>query len=254
MEETRPYHVTVFTSPESRARRITTSQTPHTFEDAAELARKARLVARIRTVFIILLCLATAAYGLMLIVPRLNPYSQQGLPRLSVSLQQVETIPMRQKIIGYERSAFGEGWDLASGTTCDTRDVVMAGQTPAAPNCDAQGSELFDPYSQELISTDAIEVDHIFPLSAAWDHGAYQWDDATRQQFANDPLNLVATSRELNQSKSDSLPEEWLPPHSRATCWYSERVAAVAAAYRLSLSESSIQVMKKQCQLGNLLR
>src|SRR5699024_12715058 len=69
------------------------------------------------------------------------------------------------------------------------------------------------PYSQELISTDAIEVDHIFPLSAAWDHGAYQWDDATRQQFANDPLNLVATSRELNQSKSDSLPEEWLPPH-----------------------------------------
>src|SRR5699024_612958 len=145
MEETRPYHVTVFTSPESRARRITTSQTPHTFEDAAELARKARLVARIRTVFIILLCLATAAYGLMLIVPRLNPYSQQGLPRLSVSLQQVETIPMRQKIIGYERSAFGEGWDLASGTTCDTRDVVMAGQTPAAPDCDAQGSEPFDP-------------------------------------------------------------------------------------------------------------
>src|SRR5699024_6812259 len=77
MEETRPYHVTVFTSPESRARRITTSQTPHTFEDAAELARKARLIARIRTVFIILLSLATAAYGLMLVLPRLNPYSQQ---------------------------------------------------------------------------------------------------------------------------------------------------------------------------------
>ena len=245
-----PYHVTVFTTPTSRARKFTTSDTPSTFEDAAELARKAALVARIRNAFLIILTIATALFALSMLSPRLHPYSQEGLPNLKTSLQNIDTIPARHKILGYKREVFGADWAIAPGSSCDTRQVVIFSQSPNVSDCTTESTELFDPYSQSLIPNANIEVDHVFPLSAAWDHGAYAWDDDTRKHFANDPLNLVATSRTLNQSKSDSLPGEWIPPNPAAHCWYAERVAGVAAAYSLTLAETDLTTMKRQCQLG----
>lgn len=245
-----PYHVTVFTTPTSRARKFTTSDTPSTFEDAAKLARKSVLVARIRNTFLIILTIASALFALTLLTPRLHPYSQEGLPNLKSSLQHIDTIPARHKILGYKREAFGADWAKAPASSCNTRQVVIFSQSPDASDCTMESTELFDPYSQSLIPNTNIEVDHIFPLSAAWDHGAYAWDDTTRKSFANDPLNLVATSRTLNQSKSDSLPSEWMPPNPAAQCWYAERVAAVAAGYSLTLSETDLINMKRQCQLG----
>ena len=245
-----PYRVTVFTTPTSRARKISTSDTPSTFEDAAALARKAAFVALLRNIFLIILSITTLLFALSMFLPRLHPFSQEGLPQLRHSLQQVEAIDMRHKVLGYDRSEFGNDWAVPLGSTCNTRQHVIFSQSAAATDCASKSAELFDPYSQTHIPTSDIEVDHIFPLSAAWDHGAYAWDDETRKNFANDPLNLVATSRSLNQSKSDSLPDEWLPPHPAARCWYSERLAAIAAAYSLSLSEASLSTMNRQCQLG----
>lgn len=245
-----PYHVTVHTTAISRARKITTSDTPSTFEDAAELARKAALVARIRNTFLLILGIATGLYGLALALPRLQHYDQEGLPDFQRSIQNIESVPMRHKVLGYKRDAFGSDWATTPGSSCNTRLEVMFSQSPDITDCTAKSTELFDPYSQALIPTDSIEVDHIFPLSAAWDHGAHAWDDATRKQFANDPLNLVATSRSLNQSKSDALPDEWMPPHPSTGCWYAKRMAAVADAYSLSLPEASLSTMKRHCQLG----
>ncbi|WP_230307870.1 HNH endonuclease family protein [Corynebacterium guaraldiae] len=64
--------------------------------------------------------------------------------------------------------------------------------------------------------------------------------------FANDPLNLVATARNLNQAKSDSLPADWLPPADR--CDYSQRLAAVARKYQLPLPSRDYVVMRHQCR------
>ena len=40
-----------------------------------------------------------------------------------------------------------------------------------------------------------VDIDHIVPLKHAWDHGAYQWSKKEREDFANDPENLVKSSR-----------------------------------------------------------
>lgn len=142
----------------------------------------------------------------------------------------VSTTPERVRILGYDRELFG-GW-LPS-----TKDAVRAAQTTPMG--------LADPYSGQH-NPPAVEIDHVFPLSAAWDMGAWGWDDKRKVEFANDPLNLVATAKDLNQAKSDSLPSEWLPPANR--CDYARRLAAVARKYELALPAADVRTMRRQCR------
>ncbi|KXU16918.1 HNH endonuclease family protein [Corynebacterium simulans] len=162
------------------------------------------------------LCAVTALWGLNHFLPG---------PPLGVA-----EADMRVRIIGYEREAFG-GW------LPDTKDNVRDAQATAYG--------LYDPYSGKH-NPASVEVDHVFPLSAAWDMGAYRWDRQRKTAFANDPLNLVATAKDLNQDKSDSLPSEWLPPANR--CDYSRRLAAVARKYDLLLPAADVRVMRRQCR------
>ncbi|KAA8723352.1 HNH endonuclease [Corynebacterium phocae] len=122
-----------------------------------------------------------------------------------------------------------------------------------SPPCQNGSLYLFDPYSASQIAlrdrTQCVEIDHVFPLSASWDMGAWAWDERTRKAFANDPLNLVATGSSLNQDKSDQLPSQWMPPEKATRCWYVQRVAAVAAKYRLSLTTSDVKTMRRACRL-----
>lgn len=161
-------------------------------------------------------------------------------PRFDVS-----TVPARTELPGYDRDEFG-GWQ--PNGACTTREAIMENQASEDfADCRPQSGTMYDPYAGEMISaTSPIEVDHIFPLSAAFDMGAVEWDQDTKRRFANDPLNLVATSRELNQEKSDSLPSEWLPPANR--CDYSRRLAEIARKYELPLPRADVRAMRRQCR------
>lgn len=170
----------------------------------------------LRAAYIGFLSIATVAYGGFHLLPG---------PDLGVA-----TVPARVEAPGYNRDDFG-GW--APGT----RDNVKAAQT-------IDGT-LYDPYARAP-APERVEVDHVFPLSAAWDLGASTWPRDKKMAFANDPLNLVATARNLNQAKSDSLPADWLPPADR--CDYSLRLAAVARKYQLPLPSRDYAVMRHQCR------
>lgn len=194
----------------------------------------------------------------------------EQLPVLAHSngyLATIATVPQRGNIYGYQRDAFGHGWQPTGIGSCTTREAIIYDQlhndhtmsfqqwctTPAHLREPLRGPDLYsdrsiatEPHGQEA----AIEVDHIFPLRAAWDLGAVYWDEATRVAFANDPRNLVAVSKQENREKSDQLPSKWLPPLRAQRCWYVNRLAEVASIYQLNLSESDVAVMHKQCILG----
>lgn len=174
-------------------------------------------------------------------------------PTLRQLLGQVEPTPQRVRVLGYQREAFGNGWAPVPGTGCDTREMMIRQAAPAlTPACGAAG-EITDPYGGRTarvdIAVDPIEIDHVFPLSAAWDLGAHGWETSRRVAFANDPRNLVVTSRTANQKKSDDLPADWLPEQRGTRCWYVRRLAAVAVEYQLPLPEADIPVMRQQCLL-----
>ncbi|MDO5098922.1 MAG: HNH endonuclease family protein [Corynebacterium sp.] len=176
--------------------------------------------------------------------------------RLSPNLADVPQIRQRSTVIGYDRKLFGDGWAHNPVTACSTRQDVLRSQLTAVGKPAGCRSVVVGicPYSNNQISSDPevapgdpIEVDHIFPLAAAWDMGAFAWPEETRIAFANDPLNLVAVSAKENRSKSDLLPSDWLPPARSNRCWYVNRLTEVAAKYNLFLSTADVTIMRRQC-------
>lgn len=165
---------------------------------------------------------------------------------------------------GYQRELFGPAWAddavdvLWSGNGCRTRDDILARDLDGPVKRDAcvvvSGSYM-DPYTTEPVhfgkaDADDSPIDHVVPLSFAWQMGADQWSADKRLQFANDPLNLVLTTRPVNQAKGDSDPASWLPPNKAIRCSYAERFAMVSLKYGLPVTPADKPIMLSQCAGG----
>lgn len=140
----------------------------------------------------------------------------------------------------YEREAFG-GWRVSGhgpqGCAITAREaaiieasitVKITGRRGYA--CSVDFAEFVDEYTGKTLTMRGkeVDVDHVVPLSYAWRHGAAWWSPAKRAAFANDPRNLVATTRKANRSKGDKNPSEWLPANR---CAYLARWDAMRKAY-----------------------
>lgn len=146
---------------------------------------------------------------------------------------------------GYQRTRdFGPAWSLDSDHNgCRQRDDVLRRdltQVRLSGRCTVVAGVLADPYTGRTIvfrkaDAAAVQVDHVYPLAAAWAHGARAWPAAQRQRFANDLANLLATSGSANSSKGDSTPAQW-QPRSAFRCGYAVRYVDIASRYHLSIS------------------
>ncbi|AZA11200.1 HNH endonuclease family protein [Corynebacterium gerontici] len=198
-----------------------------------------------------------AFYILLVATIVLSLLSLPPLQRLDPAIKTIPEVPERHKVPGYERSNFGDGWATAPGNACDTRVTILESSlfdVHREPSCRLKSGWGVDPYSGNRIGigteeAETIELDHVFPLAAAWDLGAAQWDEIARINFANDPLNLVIASKTENQAKSDALPATWLPSKRTNRCWYVNRLIAVAVKYSLPLPRGDVAVMRRQCLL-----
>lgn len=184
---------------------------------------------------------------------------------LSEMLGQVRVVPTVQRQPGYERGCgkdkrtglsqacvFGPAWNNPDNRTgCDTRNLILAAQMsdtefkPGTRNCKVVAGWTIDPYSGERITVKQTDIDHIVPLSAAWNAGASQWPQQRRVAFANDPDNLLAVSSRENSSKSDSTISQWLPPIDQ--CAYIARYLSVVIKYELPISEADRSVASRTC-------
>lgn len=131
-----------------------------------------------------------------------------------------------------------QGFTADSATACTINDGLLA-----------------DPYTGRVVDVGltgvrGIHVDHIFPLAAAWDLGAWNWAPQRRAAFANDvDRNLVAVTGSVNSSKSDSTPADWLPPDPARHCFYAARYLTAAVAYGLSVTRADHEALTDAMQL-----
>jgi hypothetical protein len=165
--------------------------------------------------------------------------------------------------VGYSRDRFGSPWKDTDRNGCDQRNDVLArdltGTTvkPETHHCVVLSGTLHDPYTgrtipftRGLLTSGAVQIDHRVALSWAWAHGANMWTDVRREEFANDLSNLVATSGEVNQRKSDLGPSQWLPPDHAAWCGYAHSWRATVAAYSLRIGagdDSALSRVESEC-------
>ena len=140
----------------------------------------------------------------------------------------------------YDRDRFGSGWTDADGDGCDTRDEVLArdalGATVGADGC-VDHVVIIDPYTGQRVDGRAeIDIDHVVALGDAWRSGAYAWTDGERKVFANDEVNLLATSDDENRAKSDDGPDQWRPPDRAGWCAYAHLYGEVKRTYGLAVT------------------
>lgn len=146
---------------------------------------------------------------------------------------------------GYQRTKdFGPAWSVdVDRNGCGTRDDILRRDLTGVRTkgrCTVVAGTLADPYTGRTIAfrkaaADEVQIDHVVPLAAAWSLGAKSWPQRQRERFANDPLNLLATSRTANLSKGDDRPSQWLPrPEFR--CTYAVRYVQVSGAYGLAVT------------------
>jgi len=146
---------------------------------------------------------------------------------------------------GYARSEFltSGAWNKW-GNGCNTREKILSRDLDEIiygdNGCTVMSGVLLDPYTGKTINftrgtstSGAVQIDHVVALSNAWVTGAQNLDKTTRNQFANDDLNLLAVDGPANTQKSDSDASEWLPSNTSFRCEYVARQIAVKIKYSL---------------------
>jgi hypothetical protein len=148
----------------------------------------------------------------------------------------------------YDRDAFGPAWADTDRNGCDQRNDVLRRDLSSVDlkagthGCVVLSGVLHDRYTGKTIdfergetSSLAVQIDHMVPLSWAWQHGASEWSDAKREAFATDFANLTAVDGPTNEQKFDQGPATWLPPDENYACVYVARFTYVVASYHLSI-------------------
>jgi hypothetical protein len=156
---------------------------------------------------------------------------------------------------GYDRTGeFGAAWVDVDANGCGTRDDILSRDLVGVTKrdrCVVVSGVLHDPYTGRDITfskadATAVQIDHVVPLSLAWQLGAAQWSQGERVAFANDPANLLAVDGPSNEQKSDSGPDAWLPANKAYRCTYVIRFIRVANAYRLRVTASMRDMIGSQ--------
>ena len=187
--------------------------------------------------------------------------SDSSLGSVDDSAKSLDQLPVLQTRSGsvprYSRDEFGQRWADIDHNGCDTRNDILRRDLrslqmkTSSPNCVAVGGILDDPYTGRTIdfrkgeeSSDQVQIDHVVALANAWRSGAWQWDATRRQEFANDPANLLAVDGNANQDKGASRADQWLPPNSRYRCAYVQRQIVVKSSWGLGVTPREKKAMK----------
>jgi len=118
--------------------------------------------------------------------------------------------------------------------------------------CVVLSGTLQDPYTGQSINfergqdtSSAVQIDHVVALADAWQKGAQKWSAETREQFANDPLNLRAVDGPTNQQKGAGDAATWLPPAKGYRCEYVAAQVAVKSAYGLWVTAAEADAIER---------
>ena len=162
--------------------------------------------------------------------------------------QAIRNLPVASETrSGYDRAKFRH-WSDANGDCQDTRSEVLRQETTAkiSGSCTVVTGQWKSIYDGAVwTQASDVDIDHLVPLAEAWDSGAKKWNSATRKAYANDlgdPRSLIAMTDNLNQSKGDRDPAQWMPAQRR--CTYVAQWVAVKIRWSLKVDQAEKRALK----------
>lgn len=156
-----------------------------------------------------------------------------------------------ENIDPYDRNLFSH-WVDVDGDGCNSRREVLIAEALEAPiiaeECELIGGLWYSAYDGIITDDDSgLDVDHMVPLSEAWDSGANSWSADQREAFANDlelPEALIAVSAASNRSKGDKDPADWLPSLQSYRCQYVQDWVKVKVKWKLSVDQKEFSAIR----------
>lgn len=185
-----------------------------------------------------------------------GPVEDVDAEQLASAAKQLEALEVEElvDVEGYDRDRFGQRWADIDRNGCDQRNDALRAAAreltakPGTGGCVILTAEISDPYTGSTISfvkgEDLVDIDHVVPLSRAWDQGAADWDEQRREEFANTAGNLLAVDSSANRSKGDSGPEQWMPEAGR--CGYVIRWVEVKTTFELAVSPEEKRALENE--------
>ena len=139
----------------------------------------------------------------------------------------------------YSRDLFG-GWADYDHDNMNTRhEMLLAYTISPFTILNPEGTMVIlgmwsCPYTGNIFTDPKdVDVDHIVPLKWAWSAGAKHWSNQQREEFANDPQNLLVVSSIANRSKGALGPSCWIPSRLGYVREYIARFVYVCEKYKL---------------------
>jgi Excalibur calcium-binding domain/Protein of unknown function (DUF1524) len=171
---------------------------------------------------------------------------RQVTMRLRAAVRQLPVA--RETRAGYDRDRFRH-WVDADGDCRDTRDEVLAAESRTrVRGCDVRRGRWISYYDRSTWRDSGdVDIDHLVALAEAWDSGAKRWNARTRQRFANDlgdRRSLVAVTDNVNMSKSDRDPAEWMPRFGQ--CRYVQEWTAVKIRWSLRVDRAEKRALQRR--------
>jgi Protein of unknown function (DUF1524)/Excalibur calcium-binding domain len=161
----------------------------------------------------------------------------------------VKRLPVaRETGRGYDRAKFRH-WVDANRDCQDTRDEVLAAESRTRIRaCDVRRGRWFSYYDRRTWRNSGdVDIDHLVALAEAWDSGAKRWRAGTRNRYANDlgdRRSLVAVTDNVNMSKSDRDPADWLPRFGK--CRYVREWTAVKLRWSLRVDRTEKRALQRR--------
>lgn len=167
-----------------------------------------------------------------------NPELDIDFTKITENLGNIATKPSDDDAV-YDR----DEWNHWVGSPCNARETALMEQAVEyelreGSECRIDVGLWITPYSgAEITNPSAIDMDHVIPLAYAAENGGNEWSLSKKEEFANDPINLLATSPKENRSKGKRGPSEYMPPLESYHCEYAVAWVEVSFKYELSMPE-----------------
>jgi hypothetical protein len=146
----------------------------------------------------------------------------------------------------------------------DTRAEILKKRSLVPVEFNKKGCRVvhgkWDDFYHTQVHTNAsqVDLDHVVALKNAHLSGGANWSHRSKEEFANDPENLVITNRAYNRKKGAKGVDKWLPVKKEYACKYVKKWMSVKNQYSLRIlatEQKTIDQIRAECtKLGIVLR
>jgi hypothetical protein len=164
--------------------------------------------------------------------------------------------------VPYNRKDQFGAWikDRTDGTCMDTRGKVLVRDSSSTvtyrPNgCTVDSGDWDDPYSgKHFVWASDIQIDHFVPLKNAYMTGGFEWDQKKRCLYANymgNEFHLLSVSGRENLRKSDSTPNQYMPPNRSYACVYLKQWLQIKLVWSLRITPKEAAAIHERVEENN---